>query len=215
MKYKYEMVYPKIEVTDKTPIVMTLHGMGSSYLDLKPLVSVFGENVIELHVQGDINYGSGYAYFIPEFINKTEIAVIGSVITDIHNQVETILKQERLQDNPLFSLGFSQGAIINTGLSIFYPNWLDVVVILSARLPEFYVVEARKNLIEKQISTKIFISQGKKDPLFVPATGREIASFFKKYADNVEYHEYPSGHTVDHNAPQDIFEWFNESYITR
>lgn len=215
MKYKYEIIYPKAEVTKVTPVVMTLHGMGASYLDLRPLVSVFGKNVIELHLQGDLNYRGGYAYFTPEFGKKAEIDVIGNVVKNIHDQVQEILKQKKLQNNPLFSLGFSQGAIINTGLSIFYPNWLDVVVILSARLPAFYIEEADKNLVGRKISTKIFISQGQKDTLFKPKIGREIATFFRQYASSVESHEYPSGHTVNCNTPQDINDWVNEVYFAK
>ncbi|EJF00569.1 alpha/beta hydrolase [Liquorilactobacillus mali] len=214
MKYKYEIIYPKIEVTKETPIVMTLHGMNSSYFDLRPLVPVFGKDVIELHIQGDLNYGSGYAYFIPKFIDKTETEVIGDVIAGIHDQVEKILGQKNLQGNPLFCLGFSQGAIISAGLSIFYPNWLDVVAILSARLPQFYIEEARKSLTEKKLDTGVFISQGQKDPVFPLETGRKLASFFRKYTDNVEYHEYPGGHIVDYSEPKDIYDWFNEFYIT-
>lgn len=207
MKYKYEIIYPKNEITKETPVALTLHGMGSSYLDLRPLIPVFGREVIELHLQGDLDYGGGYTYFIPEFTKKTEQEIIGTVVKDIHDEVVSILETEKLEKNPLFSLGFSQGAILNIGLGIFYPNWLDTVVILSGRLPEFYVEEAKKNLVDKKVKTNFFISQGKKDPLFAPTVGQKIAKFLGEYSDNVAYHEYSSGHTVDRQAPRDIYDW--------
>lgn len=210
LKYKQEVIYPRGEVVNaQTPVVVTLHGMGTNYLNLRPLMPIFALPIIEIHLEGDLTYGDGYTYYIPEFIHQSEEAVITETALAVHTEVAAILANRGLAENPLNVLGFSQGAILAAALSVLYPSWINNGVLLSGRLPAFLWKTAQTKLKSKKLQTACFISQGEKDPLFPVEAGQELARFFRTYAViEPEYHVYPFGHGVSYQAVEDIYNWY-------
>jgi phospholipase/carboxylesterase len=77
---KYELVgASRLGNQQDVPVVITLHGMGSNYLDLRPSISFFNQKVIELHFQGSIEYANGYAYYIPRFFGSPSNYIGGTM----------------------------------------------------------------------------------------------------------------------------------------
>ncbi|KRM96788.1 phospholipase carboxylesterase [Liquorilactobacillus aquaticus DSM 21051] len=205
MKYQYELLYPKAKVTSKTPVVITMHGMGSNFYDLRPLLEFFDIPVIQLHLQGDILFSNGFAFFDPDFSQQTEDEVIGPVITAVYREINAILGEQGLEAQPKLVLGFSQGAILTASLSVVYPRWMSGGIILSGRLPTFIEKTISDNNSEKR--PPIFISQGKKDPLFAPQIGQNLAKFMQEHGYDVTYREYLIGHGVHPKAISDLRDW--------
>ncbi|WP_281166091.1 alpha/beta hydrolase [Liquorilactobacillus sicerae] len=208
MGLKEELVCPMNLKTDQNvPVIITLHGIGSNFFDLRPLVSIFGPSLIELHLQGSIVYGSGFTYYIPRFYKFSESQLIGNAAEKIYLQIKHDLEENDLQNHPLAVIGFSQGAILATTLLAFHPNFFSAAILLSGRLPKFVEEWSRLNLLPGQIKTNIFISQGEKDPIFPPRTGEHLAAFFEEFSNHVSYQSYPIGHTIYLKTMHDAFDW--------
>ncbi|MCP0886116.1 dienelactone hydrolase family protein [Ligilactobacillus sp. WILCCON 0076] len=213
---KYELLgLEKYKTVPDIPVIITLHGMGSNYLDLRPLVPIFGKSVIELHVQGGISFQTGFTFYIPDFKESSEATVVGMAAENIYAQIKQILIENDLQKHPLGIIGFSQGAILASTLATLHPNWLQAAVILSGRLPDFIEINAKKELKPNEIKTTFFISQGLQDPIFAPQVGQHLATFFENYALSTEFHQYQLGHGVSAEVMQDAAIWANKLHFSK
>lgn len=136
--------------------------MGSNYLNMRPLVALFGERTIELHLQGAIAWGNGFTYYAPQFYKFSKAQLIRGTAEKIYYEVKQILQKNQLQEHLLMFIGFSQGAILPAVLLILHPSWIKAAIIFSGRLPVFVEKWAQCNLGLHQIQTAVFIAQGKK-----------------------------------------------------
>lgn len=90
-----------LKADKKVPVVVTLHGMGSNYLNMRSLVALFGERTIELHLQGAIPWGNGFTYYAPRFYKFSKAQLIGVTAEKIYYEVKQILQKNQLQEHPL------------------------------------------------------------------------------------------------------------------
>ncbi|MCT4395416.1 alpha/beta hydrolase [Periweissella beninensis] len=195
--YEYKIDIPSsINIT--TPVVITIHGMGSNYDDLNTLVPAIIGNAVSIHLQGDLSFGAGYAFFIPDFTKHSEESIIRPVIDKIYATITKIIADNNLQQQPIYLIGFSQGAIIGTGLINLYADFLTKVWLFSGRMPTF-IAESGQKLTTKT-KTDVFVSQGLIDPLFEPKVGQAIAKNLGSHVRTLQYKEYPSGHTIHVNT---------------
>lgn len=202
MKYLYRLNYPE-NWDAATPVAIALHGMGTDYHDLQPVLDEIAPTEIQISVQGDLPFQQGYMFFKTDFVRGTsaEQDTIGSTVKNVHDFICELLAQEGLNDHPLHYLGFSQGAILGTGLVTAYPDLFDQVELFSGRLPQFIEAQLTADLSGQYQSPRIFISQGLLDPLFHPEVGRHLNEIFSQHFSHVHYHEYQVGHGI---APQTL-----------
>ncbi len=205
MKYLYRLNYPE-KWDQNTPVAISLHGMGTDYNDLQPVMDQIAKNEIQLSLQGDLKFQNGYEFFAPSFDRGSdkEVQVIGTVLKNVYAFVQNLLQDKGLTSNPLHYLGFSQGAIIGAGLTVFHPNLFREVELFSGRLPLFVEQAAEEKLPAKLKQPQIFISQGLLDPLFGPEVGRHLADVLADHFSNVHYHEYQVGHGIVQNTLTDV-----------
>ena len=64
MQYLYRLNYPK-NWDEHTPVAIALHGMGTDYNDLQPVLDQLAPKEIQLSLQGDQPFQSGYQFFLP------------------------------------------------------------------------------------------------------------------------------------------------------
>ena len=198
--YKYKIEMPK-HVSSDTPVVVTLHGMGSNYDDLKELVPLIVGETITIHLQGDLQFGSGFAFFIPNFTEQSEENIIGSVIKQTYQTISTVINNNNFVGHPIYLIGFSQGAIIGTGLINVYPNFLTKAWLFSGRIPTFIAQIGSK--LSQKMNTDVFVSQGISDQLFPPTVGQNIAKVMAPHVRNLVYQEYVFGHGIHQDAIND------------
>ncbi|KRL04014.1 phospholipase carboxylesterase [Liquorilactobacillus oeni DSM 19972] len=186
-----------------------MHGLGSNYLNLRKLAALYPVPVIELHIEGALVYGNGFAYYTPQALKKNEAEVIEKTADALYTEIIRILKENNLICESMNIIGFSQGAILAAVLSARYPKFFDNAVLLSARLPDFLREFGQKKLSKDKIKTACFIAQGEFDPIFPVEEGRRLRQFFSLYSCVMpEYHEYPYGHKVSRQTLEDIYNWF-------
>lgn len=187
----------------KTPVYFLFHGVGSNNLDLIDLLEPDQDKVILVSVQGNLNYGQGYAYYIPDFSVNSEAEVIHEAVKTLRHQIKEIISREGLEAHPIFLLGFSQGAILSEALIATYPNEFSGAVILNARLLAFlnpYVTDIKHDLL---------IVQGSQDPLFPIPAGQNIKDYFEASGQHPELAVFDVGHGINQQGVMKIRAWVN------
>lgn len=205
MKYLYRLNYPA-KWDESTPVAIALHGMGTDYNDLQPVLDQIAPTQIQLSIQGNLPFQSGYMFFNTNFARGTaeEQQVIGEAVENIRSFIQEVLAKEHLSAQPLHYLGFSQGAILGTGLLAADPDLFEQVELFSGRLPQFVATNLAEKLGRDLENPRIFISQGLLDPLFQPEIGRQICQILSAHFSNVHYHEYQVGHGITSQTLRDV-----------
>ena len=97
--------------TDKQPAIFLLHGMGSNEEDLPQLVQEFKESHQIFSLRGPIEFIPGYAFFTMEEEGKPIRVVFDEVLTHIENFIHEAIEKYGLDQERIYVLGFSQGAV--------------------------------------------------------------------------------------------------------
>lgn len=211
MQYLYRLNYPE-NWDENTPVAVAVHGMGTDYNDLQPVLDRIASSEIQLSLQGDRVFHDGYEFFDVNFErgSEKEKNVINMAIENVYASIHDLLEQENLSAHPLHYLGFSQGAIIGTGLIVSQPKLFQQVELFSGRMPLFVEQTAQNTLAANLSSPRIFISQGTLDPLFGTEVGQHIYKVMLDHFTNVHYHEYYLGHGI---APQTLTDVLRENTV--
>lgn len=210
MSYLYQINRPGI-VTETTPILVTLHGMGSNDHDLALIAGHGPVDFVQIDIQGNIPFRSGFTYYIPDFSVKSEKEILTETLTKIDRFLIEVLKKEELSPKqPLFFLGFSQGAILSLSYGLLYPDKLKGAVILNGRLPQFVAEVSRENHARKK--TSFFVAQGEFDSVFPLAIGRSVKTYLKEEGFETDYHEYPADHEVIAAEIVEIRSWLHVQF---
>ncbi|MFT8310117.1 MAG: phospholipase [Sporolactobacillus sp.] len=210
MTYLYKISKPKT-MTEMTPILFTMHGVGSNYHDLSSIPGDGEKNFVQIDVQGDRPYGSGFTYYVPDFSRQTEEEVINGTLHDLDTFFDEAIQKEGLSEKqPRYYLGFSQGAILGLSYTLLYPEKSSGAVILSGRLPG-YVAEAARTT-EFGTQPAFFVGHGQFDPLFPAKIGQATQSFLEGKKLSVTYKEYPTAHGVIMDEVNDIQNWLKAQF---
>jgi Predicted esterase len=206
MTYLYKISKPE-DISEATPILVTLHGMGTDYNDLTFIAGEqIREKVIQIDLQGDLHFSSGYTYFIPDYSRQPEEQVISDTLAKLDETLDSVFEKEKITGrHPLFFLGFSQGAILSLSYALVHPEKTRGAVVLSGRLPAFVADREINESAGKKPS--FFVAQGQFDPLFSRETGQAINHYLISRGLKTEYHEYPTAHGVIDAEVLDLRNW--------
>lgn len=210
MTYLYQISKPG-KIDPSTPVLVTLHGMGTDDHDLASIAADGEKHFVQINIQGDLPFSSGYTYYIPDFTNQSEKQVITGTLTKLEHALTNIFRKEGLSNRqPLFFLGFSQGAILSLSYTLLHPDTVAGAVILSGRLPEFFQNE--KITYSQEVKPAFFIGHGRFDPLFPVQTGRFINQFLRRKGLDTDNHDYPTGHSVTEDEVVDLRNWLAKHF---
>jgi phospholipase/carboxylesterase len=199
---------PKIK-SDKSPLIILLHGYGSNEKDLFSFADQLPDNFLVVSVRAPyILRKDSYAWFQVDFstgkpvINKDEVEKSRLLLLQFMEQLKT---QFKLDDTQIYFCGFSQGAIMSYSVGLTNPGRVKGIAILSGRL-----LEEVKPLIapdEKLKALKIFIAHGKKDNTLVIDYAREARSYLEQLGLKPVYKEYDEGHSISAATLVDMIAW--------
>jgi len=200
-------------ISEKTQLLILLHGYGSNEEDLFSFATELPEDLIIISARAPQNLGFGsYSWYtinftttegkfsdIPEAIEAREL--IATFITEI---------QEKYHISPkkTFLLGFSQGAILSYAVALNYPEKVQKIIALSG----YVNPELLPNNLETNDYSKLdfFISHGSVDQVIPVAWANKAPQFLNQLHIKNCYQEYPVGHGV---APKNFFDfkqWIEE-----
>ncbi|MCB9422303.1 MAG: dienelactone hydrolase family protein [Ardenticatenaceae bacterium] len=107
----------------------------------------------------------------------------------------------------IYLMGFSQGAAVSYAVAMRNPGLVQGI----AGLVGFIPTRCDSALDASPLADlPIFMAVGKRDPLIPPERAAGCAQTLVMAGSNLEYHEYDTGHKLNHTGMQDLTSWWAE-----
>lgn len=193
-----------IETEKKYPAIFLLHGMGSNELDLPPLVQSFNEKMFIFSLRGPLVQPPGYAFFSMEDLGQPNEKSFKQTINMVDDFILFATSTFPIDENNLFLMGFSQGAILSMTYAIIHPRKIKGIIALSGYIPMF-IKEEYKDIKLRHLN--LFISHGEDDPVLPFAWGVKSKEFLQEHGAEVTFKSYQAGHWVTQENFEDIKTW--------
>ena len=196
-------------ISEKTSLLILLHGYGSNEEDLFSFATELPEDLIIVSARAPQSLGFGsYAWYsinftadqgkfsdIPEAIEAREL---------VATFIDEIQEQYNITPAKTFLLGFSQGTILSYAVALNYPEKVQKVIALSGHingelLPTDLNADTYKNL-------DFFISHGSVDQVIPVEWANKAPEFLNKLNIKNSFQAYPVGHGV---APKNFYDFKN------
>ncbi len=204
---------PKI-ILEKNPLLLLLHGYGSNEADLFSFASQLPDNyyVVSARAPFDLQYGS-YAWYAINFDadeNKFSDLEQAKISRDlISNFIDELLVNYPIDHQNVSLIGFSQGCILSYAIGLSYPEKINRIVALSGYFNEKIATENYENNSLSRL--KIFATHGNVDQVVPVEWARKAQPTLAKIGVNIEYKEYPMGHTISQDCFMDMLNWLKNN----
>jgi len=198
--------------TDKTPLAILLHGVGSNEQDLFSFAGQLPGNflVVSARAPNTLREGS-YAWFQVDFssgnpvINPQQAEKSRKLLIEFISQLKGIYS---FDDKEVYLCGFSQGGIMSYSVGLTMPGLICGIAVMSGRLLEEVkpLIAPKENLQQ----LKVFISHGTNDNTLNIEYARAGKAFLKTLNINPTYKEYLHGHGINNEMLLDLVNWLNK-----
>jgi phospholipase/carboxylesterase len=202
-----------IELPPRAPglsrTLVLLHGYGAHEHDLLPIAHELDPRLRVVSLQGPVALGGPMrAWFNltqdPRGRLSFDLAEARAAVQVVAEAVEEIAAGS---PKPLM-LGFSQGAGIALGVSLLRPGLAGGVLSLSGVAR---TLDERDHAPAEQLrGFPVFAAHGVDDPLIPIALGRKLRDDLTRLGLEVEWHEYPMGHSVLPEELDDARQWLRK-----
>lgn len=195
---------------EDSPLLVLLHGLAADEYDLIGLADELDPSwfVVSYRAPHLTGYG-GYSWFGIQFLPD------GSRIIDEAQAIESrdLLLEElkglpaalQLKPSKFVLGGFSQGAMMASGILFAEPELADGYWLMSGRLVPGFSAEAKPSP-----SKPVLAQHGLYDDVLPVAEGRDLAARVQQLGHAIEAHEYPMGHQISEASLGDAKRWLSE-----
>lgn len=194
------------EKNGKAPAIFLMHGMGSNENDLPNIVQTLKNDYYIFSLRGPISQGSGYSFFTIERIGQPHQEPFKQILLDLQHFIEKAIEEYSIDENKIYLLGFSQGAILSQSLATILGSKLAGIVSLSGYLPKMVIEEMR---IAEMDQLKVFIAHGEQDQMIPFNWSKDSKEFFESHGASVQYFAYTGGHFVTPHLVERIEQFFS------
>lgn len=199
--------------TEKTALLILLHGYGSNEEDLFSFATELPEDLIIISARAPQNLGFGsYAWYTINFTaDQGKFSDIPEAIEareTIATFIDEIQEKYNISPGKTFLLGFSQGTILSYAVALNYPKKVQKIIALSGYINSELLPKDKKP--RDYSSLDFFISHGSVDQVIPVEWAQKSPEILNKLSIKNSYKEYPVGHGV---APQNFFDfkkWIEE-----
>ncbi len=191
--------------TDATLVL--LHGLGSNEQDLLSLAPMLGPELTVIAYRAPLTYGPGFSWFPIEFdadgirldsdTALSSLDFLVSELTDLRKQTPTLILG-----------GFSQGAIMTSGVLAQAPELLDAALLMSGRLFPPFFTDAKP---AANPDLPILAQHGIYDDVLPVQGGRDLAKAITEFGYQPIWREYPMAHQVSQESLDDIIAWLGQT----
>ena len=196
---------PKIK-TEKSPVLIMLHGYGSNENDLFSFASELPDELFIISVKAPYAMPpSGNAWYAIHWdgangkFSDDEQAIESREL--IKNFIHEVQQNYPVDPDNLTLLGFSQGSILSYAVALSYPEMVNNVVALSGYINQNII---KPGFESNDFSTLSFYgSHGSQDQVIPVNWARKSKPFLDHLIIENTYSEFPVGHGV---APQNLYE---------
>lgn len=196
--------------------VIVLHGLGADGNDFVPIAGQ-----LQLQPVGPVRFVFPHAPVIPVTVNNGyrmrawyDILEFGGRREDEAGlrksvaAIEALLAREKERGIPAARIvlaGFSQGCAMSLLTGLRHRERLAGIAGLSGYLPLQATTAAERT--DANALTPIFMAHGSADEVVAPQRGRDSCEVLRQLGYDVQWHEYPMGHSVCAEEVRDLNAW--------
>ena len=188
------------KISNKTPVLILLHGYGSNESDLFGLSAAIGPKFITFSLRAPNNTkDGGYCWYNLEFLSNGQFKYDYNKAKESAKKISSFIsnacKVYQVDSTQVFLLGFSQGAIMSYELAFSNPKKIKGIMPLSGRLMK----ETKELKIDWANASKVkfFIGHGTSDNVINVEESEKVNSFLKENKVNdLTFKKYPIQHTI-------------------
>ncbi|MBC8102088.1 MAG: alpha/beta hydrolase [Cytophagales bacterium] len=196
----------------KPPLLVLLHGVGSSEHDLFGLAPSLDPRLVIVSARGPLVHAqNGGAAWYPVTFTPDGIIADEGIAAQSRDKIVHFLGEaaEAYGADPrrIYLGGFSQGAIMSLYVVLTQPQAIAGAVLMSGRLiPAAWKERAPDELLR---DLPVLAVHGLYDPVLPIASGREIRDKLSSLPLDFAYHEYPMAHEVSSESLTESAAWFS------
>ena len=202
---------------DPRASILILHGLGADGNDFVPIAQE-----LDLEELGPVRFVFPHAPEMPVTINggyrmRAWYDILGTESQGVQDEaglrrsqqlVEALVRREIERGVPASRIvlaGFSQGCAMSLLTGLRFAERLGGIAGLSGYLPLADRTAAERS--EASLSTPVFLAHGWKDEVVDFERGQRSAQALRELGYEVEWHEYPVGHSVCMEEIRELNDW--------
>lgn len=194
----------------KPPLLALAHGVGSNEQDLFSFAEELDPRFIVVSARGPLTRAPGsYAWFNVQFLANGDFAIAPEQLDSSRQTYAAFVRAaaEAYGADParIYTLGFSQGAIISLVTALTDPKLFAGVIAMSGRIPP----EAEPWLPspDETAGLPVFQSHGTLDTVIGIEHAHRARAILERQRVDLSYHEYRAVHTINQPMFDDMTAW--------
>lgn len=198
----------------KAPILFLVHGYGADQNDLFSLSGEFPEDfhIVAPQAPYPLMWG-GYAWYSLNFDDSDKKFADEEQMVASREKLAFFIREAteayRADENDVWLLGFSQGAILSYGIMSAYPDLVRRYMPLSGYIDPGVVVPY--NGMASYQGVKAIAMHGSEDTVIPVSWGRAVQGFMAERGIDYRYREYPIGHGICPEGLAELRAWITEN----
>jgi phospholipase/carboxylesterase len=195
---------PRVQGAEPYPTLLLLHGRGADEGDLLPVADELDPRLFVVSARAPLPLWQGFEWYRLANIGNPEPNSFAASLDALQQFVAMLPRSYPIDPSRLFTLGFSQGAVMAGSLLLTRPDAVAGTIMLSGYLP----LDQKLPIDEaKLVDCPVFVAHGTADPLIPIAWGRAVRDYFARVGANLTYREYPIAHFIGPEELTDVSEW--------
>jgi predicted esterase len=196
----YEHVYRAAAPPD-TRTLLLLHGSGGNEHDLLPLAETLAPSAAVLSPRGKVSERGMPRFFRRLAEGVFDLDDLRFRTNELARFVEAAALSYGFARTQVVAVGFSNGANIAASMLLLEPGIVERAVLFRAMVP--IVPEPLPSLT----NTRVFMANGRSDPLIPAAEAERLAELLRKAGANVTTEWQPGGHQLTRRDVDQAREW--------
>lgn len=186
--------------------IILLHGRGADEVDLFGLADALDPRLLVISARAPLRLGPGYHWYELHEIGRPDGATFDAAVALLERFIADALDRYAIDPQRLHLLGFSQGAMMASALTLMHPVWIAGAILLSGYIP----LNMEFPIDEEQLAGKpFFVAHGTQDAVVPLQLGRESETFLAAAGADLTYREYSIGHQISYDELQDMADWLS------
>ena len=205
----YIVRQPKNSTQDKPPLLLLLHGYGSNESDLFSFTDHLHPSLLVVSLRAPHPLPMmGFAWYSIHFDaeqgkwSDDEEAIASREL--VLQFLDELQQTHSFDPSKVHLLGFSQGAILSYALGLTYPKRFASVIALSG-----YLNENISKLPKPEEAPALYAAHGTLDEVLPFDWGQQSAAQLKQKGFDIQFDQFPVGHTVGQDGFYKLLEWQN------
>jgi phospholipase/carboxylesterase len=198
---------------ERSPLLSLAHGVGSNEQDLFSFAEELDPRFVVVSARAPITRVAGsYAWFNVQFLANGGFAIASEQLETSRNAYDAFVRAAAdaygADPSRIYTLGFSQGAIVSLVTALTKPRLFAGVIAMSGRIPP----EAEPWLAspEETAGLPVFQSHGTLDTVIDIEFAHSARAILERQRVDLSYHEYRAAHTINQSMFDDMTAWLTE-----